>query len=425
MNNSHSPHIHEQFTTGTQQTELIEAMTSLQQQQSMDLAKKEDAFSGDSMNAALGLTATVKSVSAARDQILGTVQRDELNWRQRIHRALVVHADEMGRYRVTLQRSLKRAKDVSTPVAETVISQDAIHEVALFRTMWHGENFKKLKDPVSFFLSTNRRDSLGYTEPEAKYAQNALQRQHKVCEHMVELLSEYTSLASRSAEMKSEKELNRLCTLLGKDNFGMSLGNWHSKIVNLIKLLVETYRKARNQAARLCKVHIARMVSPIKQLKKYLERRIEEATKLRKKAHDEDSTDPTSYRITMQRHADTFNTNVCEAARYAAIHAANTLLKIPIDSKESRLDAVLQSSLGAYSASSDILKLLQLNASATNDKVLVKTHLPRGKSMRISPGKLFSSSGTYRNQSPRTTPDAMTPYVVIERESHFYHSLNL
>ena len=91
----------------------------------------------------------------------------------------------------------------------------------------------------------------------------------------------------------------------------------------------------------------------------------------------------------MQRHADTFNTNVCEAARYAAIHAANTLLKIPIDSKESRLDAVLQSSLGAYSASSDILKLLQLNASATNDKVLVKTHLPRGKSMRISPGKLF------------------------------------
>ena len=141
MNNSHSPHIHEQFTTGTQQTELIEAMTSLQQK-SMDIAKKEEAFSGDSMNAALSLTGTVKSVSAARDQILGTVQRDELNWRQRIHRALVVHADEMGRYRVTLQRSLKRAKDVSTPVAETVISQDAIHEVALFRTMWHGENFK-------------------------------------------------------------------------------------------------------------------------------------------------------------------------------------------------------------------------------------------------------------------------------------------
>ena len=66
MNNSHSPHIHEQFTTGTQQTELIEAMTSLQQK-SMDIAKKEEAFSGDSMNAALSLTGTVKSVSAARD----------------------------------------------------------------------------------------------------------------------------------------------------------------------------------------------------------------------------------------------------------------------------------------------------------------------------------------------------------------------
>ena len=127
----------------------------------------------------------------------------------------------------------------------------------------------------------------------------------------------------------------------------------------------------------------------------------------------------------MQRFSESFITNVCEAARFAAISAAKILLNIPIESKESRLDAVLQSSLGAYSASSDVLKLLQINASATKNKVLVKTHLPRGKSMRISPGKLLSSSGRYRNQSPRTTPDAMTPYVVIERESHFYHSLNL
>ena len=189
--------------------------------------------------------------------------------------------------------------------------------------------------------------------------------------------------------------------------------------MNLIKLLVETYRKARNQAARLCKVHIARMVSPIEQLKKYLERRIEEATRLRKKAHDEDSTDPTSYRITMQRHADTFNTNVCEAARYAAIHSANTLLKIPIDSKESRLDAVLQSSLGAYSASSDVLKLLQINASATKNKVLVKTHLPRGKSMRISPGKLFPPRA--RIAIRVSFSDAMTPYVVIARICFYPH----
>ena len=39
----HTHHIHEQFTTGKQQTELIEAMTSLQQQ-SMDIAKKEEAL---------------------------------------------------------------------------------------------------------------------------------------------------------------------------------------------------------------------------------------------------------------------------------------------------------------------------------------------------------------------------------------------
>ena len=107
---------------------------------------------------------------------------------------------------------------------------------------------------------------------------------------MVELLSEYTSLASRSAEMKSE-ELTDL-QLLGRTILE-SLGNWHSKIVNLIKLLVETYRKA-HQAARLCKVQEARMGQTIQHLKRHLQREIENASKLRKRAHDEDSTDFTS-----------------------------------------------------------------------------------------------------------------------------------
>ena len=393
----------------TQQTVLIDSMTSLQQQGAI-VEKKKATLAGDSMNAALRLTATVKAVNVARDQILGTVQRDELNWRQRIHRALVVHADNMGRYEIAFQRSLKRAKDISKPVAQTVISQDAIHEVALFRAVWHGENIKKLNDPVGFFLPTHRRDSLGHGEPEAKSAQQALQRQYKVCEHMVELLSEYTSLASRSAEMKSEKELNRLCTLLGENNFGMSLGCWHSKIVSLIKLLVETYRKTRNQSARLCKAQEARMVRPIQALKMHLEAEIENASKLRKRAHDEDSTDFTSYRITMQRYSENFITTICEAASFAAISAAKIIANVPIGKKESHLDALLQSSLSSYSASSDILKLLQLNASATKKEVIVKTHLPRGKSMRISPGKLLSSSGKkFHHQTPLAF-DAMTPY---------------
>jgi len=373
------------------------------------MANKRKKFSGESMNAALSLTATVKSVAASRDQILGTVQRDELNWRQRIHRALVTHADAMERHQIAFLRSLKRAKTISKPVAKTVISQDASREVALYRAVWHGDKISDKSSAVSFFLSTNRRDSVGHCDPEAKGAQVALQRQHNVCEHMLGLLSEYTSLASRSAEMKSERELIRLCTLLGKDHFGMALGSWHSKIVTLIKLVVETYRKSRIEWSRLCKAQEARLVRPIQGLVKHLESEIDNANKLRKRACDEDASDSTTYRITMKQYRDNFCSLVCESSRYVAISAAKILLNVPIGSNESGLDTVLRQTLGSYSASHDVLKLLQINASSTNNKVIAKTHLPRGKSMRISPGKLLSSSGSFDRQSPRALA-SMTPY---------------